>query len=660
MKIALLNMPFAAYHLPSIGLTQLAAVLDTRFGDAVQTRVVYANVEVAAALGADLYESIVGSGEHLQSGFPEWFFRRAAFPDLPDNADEYFARYYPAHDAASAAFRRTVLEKRRGIDALLDAIIERHGLDRCDVVGCTSMFFENNVSFAMLRKLKERNPGIVTLLGGATSESPSGEEFARQVPWIDYVFSGPALVSLPRLVGNLLAGDRAATDANDTIDGVFSQANQGRGVGPIGAELDIDTPIPLDYGPFLDTLEAVFPAWEVHAVLPFETSRGCWWGAKAHCTFCGLNKQTMTYRAMRPDLALELIRSLFAYAGRASVLMCVDNILQRQYVKEVFPHLDTPEGLAIFYQLKANLTEREVEAMSAAGVKLITPGFESLSTPTLRLMDKGVTAFHNLLVMKHCRMHDVHPGWNILVGSPGEGEEVYVKYLDDLPRFVHLPAPQGLFSIHFNRYSPYHVRAAEYGLDLEPLDYYEMVYPFDREALGNVAYDFADRNLDAAYLQALARWIDPVQEKVRHWQRRWRGEDGGLPPELHFVERGGETFIYDSRDGHAREEAVPPSVATLLVHCTEPRRLETLAKELAGLPGGDLGRDLAWVRERRLVFEEEGKLMSLVLPRQPPPMTYRSPGLGARRRPRAVEPAQPAISPIGRTARRLVRPGSPA
>ncbi len=34
LKIALLNMPFAAYHLPSIGLTQIKSVLDRRFGGA--------------------------------------------------------------------------------------------------------------------------------------------------------------------------------------------------------------------------------------------------------------------------------------------------------------------------------------------------------------------------------------------------------------------------------------------------------------------------------------------------------------------------------------------------------------------------------------------------------------------------------------------------
>ena len=31
--------------------------------------------------------------------------------------------------------------------------------------------------------------------------------------------------------------------------------------------------------------------------LSAESSRGCWWGAKSHCTFCGLNGGTMAFRA---------------------------------------------------------------------------------------------------------------------------------------------------------------------------------------------------------------------------------------------------------------------------------------------------------------------------------------------------------------------------
>ena len=34
--------------------------------------------------------------------------------------------------------------------------------------------------------------------------------------------------------------------------------------------------------------------------LPMESSRGCWWGAKQHCTFCGLNGGSMAYRSKSP------------------------------------------------------------------------------------------------------------------------------------------------------------------------------------------------------------------------------------------------------------------------------------------------------------------------------------------------------------------------
>ena len=653
LKIVLMNLPFAAYHVPSIGLTQLKAVLDRELGDQVETRIVYANLDFASYMGLEVYESITSSGDHLQSGFPEWFFRQIAFPDVPDNTDEYFARYYPGHDPNTHSFLRTMREKRRGAEAVLDKLIDLYELDRADVVGFTSMFFENMISFALARKIKQRNPRVLTVLGGATSESPSGEEFIRQVDALDFVVSGPGLKCFPQMVRNLLAG---RMDANHDIPGLFTKVNLGRNVGPMAEELPIDTQIELDYGPFIAALEEKLPAWEIKAVLPFETSRGCWWGERAHCTFCGLNKNTMGYRAMRPDLAVELIRSLFRFAERTSVIMCVDNILQRHYVKDVFPYLETPEDVPIFYQLKANLSEQEVAAMASANVRLITPGFESLNSNTLKLMDKGVTAFHNLQVMKHCTLYDVHPGWNILVGSPGEPAETYQKYVHDLPLFVHLPPPQGVFSIHFNRYSPYFMHPERWGLDLAPLDYYSLVYPFPQEVIANVAYDWTDQNLEAEYLQALSRWIDPMQEKLRAWQRKWDEDTNAPQPHLYLDERNGEMWIYDSRFDQVREYPVTPAVRQLLAYLNEARKLSSLPAALAGIEGPDVERDLAFARERGLLFEEDGKALSLVLPRKPPHMTYRSNALGVRKKLKPEAALAPAIAAIPRTARRVVKP----
>ena len=654
LKVALVNMPFAGYHMPSIGLTQVKAVTDRELGDKVQTQLVYASLDFGNYVGLDFYDLVAAGHDQLSGYFPEWFFRHAAFPDAHDNVEEYFARFFPGQEHEQ--FRRIALEKRRGIQTVFNQIIDRYKLDEMDVVGFTSMFFENNSSFAMARLIKERNPNVVTVLGGATSESPSGEEFAKNVPAMDFVFSGPGLKSFPRFVANLLNGQ---SDLNHQINGVFSKVNQGQGIGPMGEELDINNFIPLDYDSYFAALEEKFPAYEIRTILPFETSRGCWWGEHAHCTFCGLNKSTMSYRAMRPDLAVDLIRSLFKYQGKAAVLICVDNILQRQYVKEVFPYLDTPENMLIFYQLKANLQERELEAMARARVKAITPGFESLATPTLKLMDKGVTAFQNLQVMKYCALHDVFPGWNLLIGSPGEPESTYEKYYGELHSLVHLPAPQALLSIHFNRYSPYHTKAKEYGLDLAPADFYELIFPFPQSSIDEIAYEFKDENIGAEYLVALSRWIDRVTEKIEYWRRRQNQDDGLLAPRLYFLEREGEIFVYDSRDGYAKEYPIRPALHRLLLHLNEPRRIGVLASELKDVEGLDLAEDVAFLKDNWLVFQEGERIMSLVFPHRPPDPTVRARVLSAARKLKDRVPAgvlETAMGPIGRTARRAVRP----
>ena len=60
---------------------------------------------------------------------------------------------------------------------------------------------------------------------------------------------------------------------------------------------EMDTlPFP-DYSDYFHDLERSSSAINIFPTLLFETSRGCWWGAKSHCTFCGLNGGSMTFRS---------------------------------------------------------------------------------------------------------------------------------------------------------------------------------------------------------------------------------------------------------------------------------------------------------------------------------------------------------------------------
>ncbi len=615
-KVALINVPFASLKFPSLALTQLKSVLDSKLSFRVSVELLYLNHDFAHYMGTELYQYIAVDMEAPYNGLGDWFFRQAAFPELADNTEIYFQRYFPHRNEQNQILKRLIQEKREGLDQVLEGLIDQYKLNEADLVGFTSMFSQNVACFALARKIKERSPHIVIVMGGANCETPMGQEIVKNVEHIDFVFSGTALKSFPEFVQTCLDGD---VKKRDRIKGVFSKSNHATRLlnAVVGEELPLDFPIELDYAPFLNALEMNFRDEEIEPILLFETSRGCWWGERAHCTFCGLNGMTMNYRAMSPEKARNLIQSLFNYSSKVSRLQCVDNIMPKHYPKEVFAEMDTPANMTILYEVKADLTEEDMQILSGARVKELQPGIEALATSTLKLMRKGTNVFQNLCFLKNCIMCDIFPDWSLLIGFPGEGQEVYKKYITDIPMLVHLPPPSGAYPVRPDRYSPYQVQAKEYGLDLHPTDFYELVYPFSKESLENLAYFFRDYNFGAEYFRVMVQWFAEVREKVEMWQSRWSSEGHHLPAMLHLKETGDPTVVYDSRTGEARDHRIGDVGGQVLQCLTRPRRMRDLASELSHIPGFDPAKEVARLEERGLVFQEREQVMSLVLPEKP-------------------------------------------
>ncbi|HEX8904057.1 MAG TPA: RiPP maturation radical SAM C-methyltransferase, partial [Longimicrobiaceae bacterium] len=522
-------MPLANLAMPSLALTQLQAVARNTFGERVQADVHYLNHDFAQFLTLPAYGELI-SWEHHPTGLGEWFFRAVAFPDVPDNTEEYFQRYYPQHSERNRMIKAFALQKRAGLEAHFQAMIDRYELDRADLVGFTSMFSQNVAVLAMARMIKRRNPNVVVVMGGANCEAPMGREVVDHSPVVDFVFSGPALRSFPELVRCLMEGDQAGCHR---IDGVFSRRNRADdracgtsaiddalGVPTVrshGVENDVNELVELDYEPFIDTYTRNFPG-EPKPILLFETSRGCWWGERAHCTFCGLNGTTINYRSMRPEGAFRLFNSLFQHAGRVKELQSVDNILPRSYLTDVLPFLDTPPDLFMFYEVKADLGEDDFRVLAKSRVLRIQPGIEALNTSTLKLMRKGTSVFQNLSFLINSVRYGIEPMWNLLIGFPGEEISVYEKYASELHLLTHLVPPSGVYPVRFDRFSPYYEEAGAYGLDLHPLDWYELTYPWPPEALENLAYYFSDHEYGAEYAMNAARMLRPLREQVDRWK----------------------------------------------------------------------------------------------------------------------------------------------
>jgi ribosomal peptide maturation radical SAM protein 1 len=619
-NVSLINMPFAALQMPSIALTQLKSVLEEKFKDQVSVEVHYLNLDFALEWGVELYEAVTGSMESQNSGLGEWLFRHAAFPQVEDNPDAYFRRYYPYRTPQMEQMKHIILEMRKRVGPCLDNLIRKYQLDRAHIAGFTSMFAQNTACFALAKKLKDLNPETIVVMGGANCETPMGQELVKNVPQVDYVFSGPALIGFPSFVQYCLDGEMEKCSA---IKGVFSKDNYGLKPlqSTIGEELDINVPIALDYDPFIDRVSTAFPNGKIKPSLLFETSRGCWWGERAHCTFCGLNGMTMNYRAMSPELALNQFDNLFKYSPTCSRYESVDNILPQSYLEQVLPFVETPANDHIFYEVKADLSEKEVQVLSQARVKVIQPGIEALATTTLKLMKKGTTSFQNVVLLKNCALYDIKPLWNLLVGFPGEEEEVFKKYLVDMPLLFHLPPPTGVYPVRFDRYSPYYVQAKEYELDLHPLHYYQFIYPFPKETLARMAYYFQDFNANAPYMQMMVKWIDKLKEQVKIWLGRWHGWDEGLPPRLYFKD-GSPNVVYDSRSGQAVEHEVGDMGRRVLDQIAQQQSgLVKLTAKLGHLEGFNAANEIDRLQQKGLVFQDGRGYISLVVAQQPPPPT---------------------------------------
>lgn len=615
IRICLVNMPFASPEAPSLALTQLKAVLEQTFPGQVAVELLYLNLDfIDWSDGLAGYQSMI-SGQGRLTGAADWFFRQAAFPDAEDNTEDYLARYYFEGDAETKRMRLFLQEKRPAVSEALTRLVVQYRLDKADIVGFTCLFFQTMASFAMARAIKDRNPAGITILGGSACEHEMGMEYARRVPQIDYVFSGPALVSLPRFVAGHLAGDRAACQG---IDGVFTRDNLDQvhdrkqddkglaGVHIRGTDLGFESMLPLDYTPFLDRFEEVFPDRELMPMLLFETSRGCSWGEKSACTFCGLNGMAMAHRSMPANLALRQLDHLMTYRPRCTFFFAVDTLLPEIYCEDVFPRFGAPRDIAIMYEVRPTLTDEQLASLCRAGVLVIQPGIEALATSTLKHMRKGASAFSNLRFLKRCLNHPLQLEWNLLIGSPGEEDDVLETYLELLPRCHHLPPPGGTFPISFDRFSRYADHPEIYGLKLRSKDYYEYAFPFTPEAVSRMAYHFVDEQADSDRLHA---WLDRLNELVQTWRSRKQGQDGLPPAQLFLFEKDHQTWIHDTRSGETSTYSVDPNDAKVLTFLNQTRSREQVATEFGTGAGNTV---LTRLQDRGLLFEEGDRMLSLV------------------------------------------------
>ena len=537
-KILLISMPFGALERPALGLSLLKA----RLGDeGFECDVRYLNFTFAEFVGQEIYQWM--SYQLPYTAFAgDWSFTTSLYGERPEAERAYVQEILRDTWRLPEEDIRRVLYVRSLVEPFLEHCLAAVPWEDYSVVGFTSTFEQNIASLSLARRVKAAHPRLKVVFGGANWEDSMGVELHRRFPFVDYVCSGEAERSFPALVRRLLAGGPEAKSAAD-IPGVISRDAGGRSVfaGPPEMVREMDElPYP-DFSDFFRDLGRSPATTSVMPTLLFETSRGCWWGAKKHCTFCGLNGGSMAFRSKSPRRALDELEHLVD-RWQTDHVEAVDNILDMKYFDDMLPALiSSGRSLRLFYEVKANLSREQVRLLAEAGVERIQPGIESLSDHVLRLMRKVTTGLRNVQLLKWAQEYGIAVEWNILYGFPGETPEDYRRMLEMLPALRFLRPPYATGPIRLDRFSPYHDAPADFGLtNVRPLQTYRHLYPFDEESLARLAYYF-----EFDYEQG----VDPkgYASEVTAYAAEWKRE-----PEtgtLCAVAGGDGLTLYDTRAG---------------------------------------------------------------------------------------------------------------
>lgn len=602
--VVLVSMPFMDVRRPSIQLGLLKAVGQAH---GFPVRTLHANLDLAVRIGADLYERLAERQAQLVG---DWLFSVEAFgAKAPDPDGRLLGDFHDKLGQLGASADHLLHTRKNEIPAYLDALVEDERWDDVRVVGFSSTFQQNAASFALARRLKERYPHLVTVFGGANFDGEMGVELMRAMDCVDLAVIGEGDVAFPRLLDAIAAG----SDPGD-IPGVARR---------VGGEVVVTMPAPphqkLDDLPTPDYDEYFQRAEELGLLarvghrevwIPFESARGCWWGAKHHCTFCGLNGSTMTFRSKSPQRVLdEVARQARRY--RSFRFEAVDNILDVRYLKELFPRLvDERSDYEFFYEVKANLTREQLKLMAAAGVLHVQPGIESLDSRVLTLMRKGVRAAQNINLLRWARYYGIDVTWNILWGFPGEAAEDYVRQAATAPHLVHLQPPSHVGRIWLERFSPMQVTPEVFGLRrLRAGRSYRYVYP-DTVDLDRIAYFFEYEQDDALPDST----YDGLSRAVDGWKAAWEATP---TPALTYWSAPDFLQIHDARrPGAEGTYTFHGDLANIYLACSErPMSAQAVRAETGtGLPVEAIEEAFGEFQRRGLMFLDGSLALALALP----------------------------------------------
>jgi radical SAM superfamily enzyme YgiQ (UPF0313 family) len=408
-RVALIAAPWTMYNYPSF---QLAILEDSLSRHAeLSTTQCSLFFRIAEALGAELYSFISDDywlaetlGAMLLYGNTEErkeiVCQRAS--ELEAEGNRFAGKFLKTFDSFYPTFERVIA-----------TAVESYHFENFDAACLTIGMNQLNMSLFVARQIKDKNPNVVIILGGASCRKGFAEAAVANFSFIDHVVVGPGEIVLPEL---LLQPDKGKVIYSDSAPAMEVFKRRGA----------------LNFDEYYEAYNASVIRASFTPTIIMELSRGCVWNK---CSFC-------SYSELSERLILRKFENAFAeilaYADKYKCLRFIltDSSVPESYIRRINQHLQE-RGLDIYFYGEimvdsSILSDPSFYTSRKWGYQI---GIENITDRILRRLNKRQSAIDCLYAMKMAEKFGVVYDANLLTRVPGAGDEEVAELLMQIEYF---------------------------------------------------------------------------------------------------------------------------------------------------------------------------------------------------------------------------------
>lgn len=610
-KLVLVSTPWPLFNRPSIQLGTLKAYLRSQFADLeVDARHVY--LTVAEAVGYKDYQMI-----SERTWIAETVYGALLYPERLDRIKTMFYRQAVKEPGLKEIdFKILVSEVKNVSKSFINSIDwKEYG-----IAGFSISLCQLTASLYFIKQIKTRYPDLFIVVGGSTFAGSATRNLFKMFPEIDAVVNGEGERPLSRLVGCLKSSNNRRKIS--TIPGIITLESIKRE--PLSSFSQMATlsklPFP-DFDNYFDILKSFNPQKTFFPTLPVEISRGCWWqrpledGRSKGCAFCNLNLQWDGYRSKKPKQVVSEIDHLTKKYGTLSIAF-TDNLLPLKESTDIFHRLSRlGKDLELFGEIRATTTRFELAAMKNAGMKEVQIGIEALSTRLLKKLNKGTTAIHNIEIMKQCEMLGIVNSSNLILYFPGSDHEDVAETLRNL-EFVLPYRPLKSVRFWLGLGSPVWLDPTAFGLKAV-FNHPNYAGIFPSQICNAMLLMIQGYRGDMVRQRKLWR---PVIRELKSWKKAYAQLHNNLWYEPILSFRDGRDFLIIRQKMPKKDPLIHrlegPSRAIFLF-CQHHQTIKKIIDRFPAIAADKIESFLRMMVDKKLMFEETDKYLSLAIPAVP-------------------------------------------